>query len=73
MKQYFSPLGKEYCAYFYILSVFGFVSFWVFLFGALFYGFKKNLGFGYYMHTMILSTSFIVGYFQNRLLYSMCI
>jgi hypothetical protein len=69
----FSPLGKEYCAYFYILSVFGLVSFCMFLFGSILYGFQKKQDVGYYMHALMLSSTFIVAYFQNRLLYSMCV
>ena len=69
----FSPLSKEYCEYFYILSVIGFGFFWFFLIGGIVYGIKKNLGASYYFQVCFLCANYIVLYFQNRLLHSMCI
>lgn len=70
----FSPLPKEYCVWFYYLQVIGFVFLVVILLAALFSIIsvkkeKKGMTFAFFM--MIIT--YAVFYFQNRLLYSMCI
>jgi hypothetical protein len=69
----FGPLDTEFCMYFYILSVFGFVglllafvSFLSFLFRG--EGDAKTL-----MAVFMGSIIYLSFYIQNRLLYSMCI
>ena len=66
----FGPLPLSYCRYFYVLSIFSFISF----VGCV-------LGCGYNMLNkkkinvnliLVLMNSFF-GYFVNRLLYSMCV
>ena len=69
----FGPLGEEYCLYFYFLSIIGFVFLVIFLVPALFYGLTKRKGFDYYLHVIGISLGYLVFYFQNRLLHSMCI
>ena len=66
----FSPIGKQYCRYFYITSVIAFIFFVGALVGGLYQVFTGSLS----------VFSFIIGvfspgllYFSNRLLYSMCI
>ncbi len=76
MDTYFSPIsGKDLCNYFFYLSVFGFVSGFIYLFRALYVGFKqKTQSFFYYLSVMfVFSINMIFGYFANRLLYSMCV
>lgn len=75
MNYLFGPLGKEYCSYFLILAIF---TFFVFIMTAItsvmyiskFY--KKMNAFMYLSMAHILFTA-LIGYFVNRLLYSMCI
>jgi hypothetical protein len=73
MKGLFSPLDKKYCMYFYYLS---FISFCFMLFSIiglilLLTEYQKNK----YMIASNISTIFMlgIGYFSNRLLYTMCI
>ena len=68
----FSPLGKEYCLYFYILSVVGLVFVVVVLLSALVIGVSKRKGLDFYFTAIIGSLGYAIFYFQNRLLYSMC-
>lgn len=70
---FFSPLGKQYCLYFYILSVIGLVFVAVVLFSAIVIGISKRKGLDFYFAAIIGSLGYAIFYFQNRLLYSMCI
>lgn len=69
---FFSPLGKEYCNYFYFLSVFFFIlaviQVGLFVMKAMQKGSVKELPqlFIYLLYPML-------AYFQNRLLFSMCV
>ena len=68
----FSPLSKDYCIYFYFLSIFGFISLILLLVSSLFIGISKRKGMTFYMQMMAIAAGYFVFYFQNRLLYSMC-
>jgi len=68
----FSPLSKEYCVYFYYLSVLGFLFLTVVLIASLYIGITKNKGFRFYLKTLSIAIGYLVFYFQNRLLYTMC-
>uniref|UniRef100_A0A6C0HHT9 Uncharacterized protein n=1 Tax=viral metagenome TaxID=1070528 RepID=A0A6C0HHT9_9ZZZZ len=70
---FFSPLGKQYCLYFYILSVIGLVLVAVVLVSALIIGITKRKGLDFYFAAIMGSLGYVIFYFQNRLLYSMCI
>lgn len=70
---FFSPLGKQYCMYFYILSVIGLVFVFIVLLSGLIIGIAKKKGFEFYLSAIIGSLGYAIFYFQNRLLYSMCI
>jgi len=65
MNDLFSPLGKENCLVFYLLSVLMFVIFVVAIVSALF---MKNGR----VNMMMASLSPLVAYYMYRLLYSMC-
>ena len=72
--QLFGPLDKKYCMYFYYLSVFGLLLFTFLIISSLYIGLTNNkLGgvFGYQM--VMVSLAYAIFYFQNRLLYSMCV
>ena len=66
----FSPLSKEYCLYFYYLSVISFV----FLFVALYHGIVLIVkGKANFIQTILSLLAPFLLYFNNRLLYSMCV
>ena len=68
----FGPIRKEYCLYFYILSVIYLVSFALALGGAVYLGVVKSKGFEYYITIIAASLLYFLAYLQNRLLYNMC-
>ncbi len=72
-QKFFGPLGKQYCLYFYILSVIGLIFVFIVLGGALVMGITKRKGFEFYLSAILGSLGYAIFYFQNRLLYSMCI
>lgn len=69
---FFSPLTKEYCAYFYVITVIVFVVLILAMFASLMIMFK---GKGKKNYILLASNVFTLAlvYFQNRLLYSMCV
>ena len=69
-----SPLGKNYCAWFYILAFINLLFIVILILGFIFTLFSKDKE--VQKHTYPIFYSFIVlffTYFQNRLLYSMCL
>lgn len=73
MEFLFSPLPKQYCDYFYFVSVFMYIIFLfsVFSFIGLFFA-KKSLPLtAYGLNLFVIIYNFIL-YFVARLLYSMC-
>lgn len=75
MDAYFGPLGKEYCVYFYILSI---------IFGVTFVLSAISIGSFMVMHSkkvdaMFIANSFLIlfntflAYLSNRLLNTMCV
>ncbi len=71
-KSLFGPISKDYCLYFYILSVFWIISFAMAVIGVFYTGIKKRLGVEFYAISLIYSVSLVLSYLQNRLLYNMC-
>ena len=69
----FGPLSKQYCVYFYVLSIIAFVLMVLSLLAALFIGITKRKGIDFYVQMVIGSLAYLVVYFQNRLLHSMCV
>ena len=71
----FGPLPQKYCSYFYFLSVFGMISLFVYLFIGLYAMINKPNKTSpkdiLLFFTPVLYSGVI--YFQNRLLYSMCV
>ena len=72
MNKIFGPLDSKYCDYFYILSVIGFLLLVVLVTSSLFVGISKRKGIDFYLGMIGVSFGYIILYFQNRLLYSMC-
>jgi hypothetical protein len=69
----FAPLGREYCTWFYWLSIMGFILMTMLIISGLVMGIQKKLG-GQFWFSLVWSASmYAVFYFQNRLLYSMCV
>lgn len=69
----FSPLSKKYCVWFYYLAIISFVFLTIGLVSGIIYGVKHNKGMSYYVAALVAGLGYFVMYFQNRLLFSMCI
>ena len=69
---FFSPLGKEYCAYFYLMSVIILIMLFMAVITSMITIIKSKKKTNY---TLLISNIFTLAlvYFQNRLLYSMCV
>lgn len=72
-KDLFSPLSREYCLWFYYLSIIGFAFLVITLVSAIIVGFRKKKGGEYFMTMLMVALTYFIFYFQNRLLYSMCV
>jgi len=72
MKPLFGPLHKDYCAWFYYLSLFAFVLF-LLSFGTMITLIiaKKRSG-AFYLNSIMVLLWYVAFYFQNRLLHTMC-
>lgn len=70
---FFGPLSKDYCIYFYFLTVYFFITTVMFVISSLYFGITKKKGLSFYVTSLL--TTFGIGliYFQNRLLHSMCV
>lgn len=68
----FGPLSKEYCLWFYLLSIIGFALFAFILISGIVMGVSKKRDMSFYLHLFAGSLAYAIFYFQNRLLYSMC-
>ena len=69
----FGPLSKQYCIYFYFLSIFGFILLAIFIVSSIIVGLSKRRGIDYYMQVVGIALGYAIFYFQNRLLHSMCV
>lgn len=74
MNEIFGPLPKQYCLYFYLLSIIGFS---IFVFIVLYFLYVmliggKKLDPSFYVMATSMSISYLLIYFTYRLLYSMC-
>jgi hypothetical protein len=72
METVYGPLSKEYCIYFYILSVIGFVTLMIVVISSLIIGISFKKGIRFYLEMLMLCIPYALIYFTNRLLYSMC-
>ena len=68
----FGPLSKQYCLYFYLLSVFGFIFLAIAVIGMLFNMFSKKMDSKVVGGFLMAALGYGIFYFQSRLLYSMC-
>jgi hypothetical protein len=68
----FGPIGKQYCSLFYYLSIISFTMYVGVVVGGLFHGVSSSKGLSYYLAIFWVAVVYLIGYFQNRLLFSMC-
>ena len=75
MQNYFGPLGKEGCMYFYILSIFFLVAFIIALIGIFITLIteKKSRDSMFLANSVAILFNTLLAYFINRLLNTMCI
>ena len=66
----FSPLGKEYCAYFYWLTVLAFIYLLIALFAVVSQLLRGKVSL---LNSLLQLLAPLLAYFVNRLLYSMCV
>jgi hypothetical protein len=75
LNKYFGPLGKEYCVYFYALSVLFGISFMLSLL-SIFYFFifnYKKVNSTFVANSVFILLNTFFAYFVNRLLHGMCV
>jgi hypothetical protein len=73
MDTIYGPLGSEYCIYFYYLSMIGFILLILSVLTSIYVGITKKKDSSFYLKMLMVSIGYGVFYFQNRLLYSMCV
>jgi len=72
MTNVYGPLNKDYCIWFYFLSIFGFIMLVMTLTASLYVGIVGKKGPEFYVAMLVFSLNYAIMYFQNRLLWSMC-
>jgi len=74
MNNYFGPLSKKYCIYFYYLSIFFFVMYVISLISFTVFIVKhyNKVNLAYIVNFVMILINTLLGYFVNRLLHSMC-
>lgn len=74
MSNYFGPLSKEYCMYFYLMSIFFFVIMMLGLVGVVstIVLKPKQVNMMFFINSAMLLMNSILAYFVNRLLHTMC-
>ena len=74
MSSPFSPLGREYCNYFYYVSIISFVLLVIAVISLIFtLALSKSKDKLLLLHSIPAFISLLLSYFTNRLLYSMCV
>ena len=68
----FGPMSRDWCVYFYVLSVIGFLWLFFYAISALFIGITKKKDLQYWLMAISISLGYFIFYAQNRLLHSMC-
>ena len=68
----FGPVSKKYCSLFYVFSIICFLFYIIAVFASITYGVKHSKGPMFYLTTFIITSIYAIGYFKNRLLFSMC-
>lgn len=73
MQNLFGPLSKQYCLYFYFLSIIFLVLALILLFSTLVIGITKRKDMSFYYYSLFGILGYGMVYFQNRLLHTMCV
>lgn len=75
MTTYFGPLSKQYCVYFYLMSIFFFVMFVLSIIGVIYAAMSKpkQVDFMFIVNSALLLFNTWLAYFVNRLLNTMCV
>lgn len=74
INQVFSPFkNDDLCLWFYFLSIAGFVLVIFAVITGIYYGITQKKNSSFYMSIFFVSAWYLIFYFQNRLLYSMCV
>lgn len=66
-------LSKDYCLYFYVLTIFAFISFFFSLIALVAGLFRKKYSMELFLGLLSAPISLFLVYLANRLLYNMCI
>lgn len=71
----FGPLGKNYCLYFYVMSAMSFSLFLLYVLYIIISVIKNpsKMNIPFVMHSLFILMYSLLGYFVNRLLYTMCV
>jgi hypothetical protein len=72
MNTLFGPLNGEYCLYFYYLSILSFFLLAMAIIGGVVTGLQKDKGIYFYLSILGASVAYLISYFVNRLMYSVC-
>ncbi len=72
MNTLFGPLSVEYCLYFYYLAIFSFFLFVISIVTGVISGIRRGKSFGFYVTVFGASLMYLVTYFVNRLMFSVC-
>ena len=72
MNTVFGPLSGEYCLYFYYLSIFSMFLFVLAVVTGVITGLRRDKSFGFYASVVGASLIYLVTYFVNRLMFSVC-
>ena len=72
MNSVFGPLPGEYCLYFYYLSILSFFLFLLAVVTGIVTGLRKDKSVMFYAGVVGASLIYLVTYFVNRLMYSVC-
>lgn len=68
----FSPLGPDFCLWFYLLSVVAIVFFVFIIVTGIIIGIQKKKGAMFYLLLFTGALGYLFFYLQNRILFSMC-
>ena len=66
------PIGREYCLYFYIMSIVAIISAALVFIPSVYWGLTHKEGVKYFLMSFANIVLFLLAYLQNRLLYNMC-
>lgn len=72
MDKLFGPMHKDFCMYFYYLSIFGFALVVISFITMLRLALTRKRNASFYVNSLMVLLGYGIFYFQNRLLHTMC-